>query len=82
MNRIESRKQSSPGSMVRMAALCACLVLFGASCGQRGPLYLPRSDSATGGPADVPVQQDEETGSETQELVPEDDDGESDAAAP
>ena len=82
MNRIESKTQRSPGRMVRMAALCTCLVLFGVSCGQRGPLYLPRSDSATGGPAGVPAQRDEETGSEAQELIPEDDDGESDAAAP
>jgi predicted small lipoprotein YifL len=82
MNSIESRTQSSPASMVRVAALFACLVLFGASCGQRGPLYLPRSDSATGGPADVPSQQEEAAGSEMQEPVPEDDDGESDAATP
>jgi predicted small lipoprotein YifL len=82
MNSIEPKTRRGPGNIVRMAALCACLVLSGASCGQRGPLYLPRSDSASGGPTDVPTQQDEAAGSETQELVPEDDDGESDAAAP
>lgn len=82
MNRFGNKEHRSPGRTARMAALCAGLLLLGASCGQRGPLYLPRSDSATGGPADVSAQPGEAAGSDSRELVPEEEDGEIDEATP
>lgn len=49
MSTEQFKTRRSPGTPLRIALLSACLVLSGASCGQRGPLYLPRPDTQGGG---------------------------------
>jgi predicted small lipoprotein YifL len=49
MSTEQIKTRRSPGTLLRIALLGLCLALFGAACGQRGPLYLPRPDTPAEG---------------------------------
>ena len=53
------------GAPVRTALLGVCLLLFAASCGQRGPLYLPKPDAGAGSAAPVNVEAAEDADGQT-----------------
>ena len=48
----------SAGPLARTALLSLCLGVFAASCGQRGPLYLPPQDAGANGGTSGSAQAD------------------------
>ena len=56
-NRIKTRRTAS--TLVRTVLLGVCLVMYAASCGQRGPLYLPKQDAHSGSVTSADTRADE-----------------------
>ena len=79
-NRIRIRRAAS--TLVRTALLGVCLVLFAASCGQRGPLYLPKPDAHAGGTAPAKVEAGDSSGEPAADEHPVGDDEDSDEKTP
>jgi predicted small lipoprotein YifL len=82
MHSVEMTSRRSSRTAVCASLLCLLLALAGASCGQRGPLYLPgekaASPAAEPGPDEPPQQQGGTDGSE----APSDRDEKEDEATP
>jgi predicted small lipoprotein YifL len=74
-DRMKTRRTASSG--LRTALLGVCLVLFAASCGQRGPLYLPKPDAKAGvtAPSQAEAAEDSEGQADGDGPAGEDEDG-------
>jgi len=59
MNSIKSKSKYLSGRMIQTAICSVVLGLCAASCGQRGPLYLPSESPAAGVPSDAATQEPE-----------------------
>ncbi|HET6592201.1 MAG TPA: lipoprotein [Xanthomonadales bacterium] len=72
MNTSGTHRQRAATGMIRLSLLTVCLGLLLGSCGQRGPLYLPKEDAADTNAATAgsqPVQAPEATEDGTREAT-------------
>jgi len=59
MSTRQIKTRSTANTVVRTTLSVFCMVLFTASCGQRGPLYLPKQDTDSGGVTSASTRPDE-----------------------